>query len=72
MTQEYGSFRELLNHFVITRPQLVESMMSPEDFTDDWLHDSKFLEFEFDLARLSTYIVIILESAGSIAELGTK
>jgi len=72
MTQEYGSFRERLNHFATTRSQL--SMISPEDFTDDWLHGSKYndlLEFEFDLAHLSTYLVIILETAGSIAELGS-
>lgn len=72
MTQEYGSFRERLNHFAVAKLQLAESMRSPEEFPD-WLHDSKYndlLEFEFDLAHLSTYVVIILETAGSIAELG--
>lgn len=72
-TQTYGSFRERLNHFTSNKPRLSESVRYPESFSD-WLHGSMYsdlLEFEFDLACLSTYVVIILETAGSIAELGS-
>lgn len=44
----------------------------PEEI-QDWLHDSMFanlLEYEADLAAICSLVVVIPESAGSIAELG--
>lgn len=51
---------------------LSQSITLAEDFKD-WIHDSVYrdlLVFESDIAHISSLIVIILESAGALAELG--
>jgi len=49
-----------------------DSITLAEDFKD-WIHDSIYkdlLVFESDIAQIASIIVIFLESAGSLAELG--
>lgn len=62
----------LLTHLVSSNPALFDRIKLAEDFKD-WLHDAIYdnlLTFEDDIASISSLIIIILESAGSIAELG--
>lgn len=64
---------KLYHHLMVKNPSLFKNLVVPEDFKD-WLHDSNYpdlLTFESDLAQTSTLVVIALESAGSIAELGS-
>ncbi len=51
---------------------LSNNIILAEDFKD-WIHDSVYkdlLDFESDIAHISSVIVIILESPGALAELG--
>ncbi|NNA99323.1 retron St85 family effector protein [Pseudomonas gessardii] len=51
---------------------LADSITLAEDFKD-WIHDSIYrdlLVFESDIAHISSLIIIILESAGALTELG--
>lgn len=51
---------------------LFEQITLAEEF-QDWIHDSVYkdlLDFESDIAHISSLIVIILESPGALAELG--
>jgi len=62
----------LMEHLAVTDSTLSEHITVAEDYKD-WLHDGLYadlLEFEDDIAHIASLIVIILESAGSIAELG--
>lgn len=62
----------LLTHLASSNPALLDQIKLAEDFKD-WLHDAIYdnlLTFEDDIANISSLIIIILESAGSIAELG--
>jgi hypothetical protein len=64
---------KLYHHLMVKNPSLFKNLVVPEHFKD-WLHDSNYpdlLTFESDLAQTSTLVVIALESAGSIAELGS-
>lgn len=68
-----ASVRSELMHFLASK-QSFESycLVVPEDFKD-WLNDAVYpdlLTFELDLAQTATLVVIALESAGAIAELG--
>ncbi len=63
----------LYDHILVKDSFLYNCLVIPEDFKD-WIHDSAYpdlLEFESDLAQTSSLIIIALESAGSIAELGS-
>jgi len=63
----------LYNHILLNESVLSESLVIPEDFKD-WLNDSVYpdlLSFESDLAETSSLVIIALESAGAIAELGS-
>ncbi len=63
----------LYNHILVKHRDLSRSLVIPEDFKD-WLHDSVYpdlLSFESDLAQTSSLVIIALESAGAIAELGS-
>lgn len=68
------SIRGKLYHYLMVKyPSLFKNLVVPEHFKD-WLHDSNYpdlLSFESDLAQTSSLVVIALESAGSIAELGS-
>ncbi|MCU8393249.1 retron St85 family effector protein [Vibrio vulnificus] len=62
----------LLEHLASSNPALFDKIKLAEYFKD-WLHDAVYdnlLTFEDDIASVSSLIIIILESAGSIAELG--
>jgi hypothetical protein len=62
----------VLRAFTLSHPDLSSRIFLAEDFKD-WMHDSVYDElftFEQHLASLSSAIVIFVESAGSIAELG--
>lgn len=51
---------------------LYDAITMAEEYTD-WLHDATYqdlMEFENDLASIASQVVLLLESAGSIAELG--
>ena len=51
---------------------LIDQITLAEEFKD-WIHDSVYkdlLDFENDIAHISSLIVIILESPGALAELG--
>lgn len=71
--QGTNSIRGKLYHYLMVKnPSLFRNLVVPEHFKD-WLHDSNYpdlVTFESDLAYTSTLVVIALESAGSIAELG--
>jgi hypothetical protein len=63
---------KLLKHLTKTKSSLKPFIVKAEDFKD-WIEDSKYgdlLSFETDLAQLSSLIILILESPGSIGELG--
>jgi hypothetical protein len=68
-----GSVRDaVFRAFSIKHTALSRRIFLAEDFKD-WMHDSVYRElftFEQDLASLSSAIVLFVESAGSIAELG--
>ncbi len=70
---EVLSVREaLLEHMARAHPELEEQTTLAENYKD-WLHDGVYadlLEFEDDIAHIASLIIVILESAGSIAELG--
>ncbi len=62
----------LLSHLAEVGSDLSDQITCAENYKD-WLHDgvySNLLQFEDDIAHLASLTVIILESAGSIAELG--
>lgn len=62
----------LVEYLHSARCDLVEGITLAEDFKD-WIHGSIYkdlLAFESDIAHISSLIVIILESAGALAELG--
>lgn len=62
----------LVEHLNRTGCDLAESITLAEDFKD-WIHDSIYrdlLVFESDIAHISSLIIIILESAGALTELG--
>lgn len=51
---------------------LIDQITLAEEFKD-WIHDSVYkdlLDFENDIAHISSLIVIVLESPGALAELG--
>lgn len=52
--------------------ELAQGLTLAENYKD-WIHDSVYknlIEFETDIAQISSLIVLCLESAGSITELG--
>jgi hypothetical protein len=60
-----------LRHALTRESQSIEFFI-PEEI-DDWLHDGLFkdlMSFELELAAICSIVVIVLESAGAIAELG--
>lgn len=60
-----------LRHALTHQTQSIEFFL-PEEI-DDWLHDGLFkdlMSFELELAAICSVVVIVLESAGAIAELG--
>lgn len=62
----------LVDHLHSVGCHLAESITLAEDFKD-WIHDSIYrdlLTFESDIAHISSLIIIVLESAGALAELG--
>jgi hypothetical protein len=62
----------LVAHLHAVGCELAEHITLAEDFKD-WIHDSVYkdlLIFESDIAHISSLIVIILESAGALTELG--
>lgn len=62
----------LVEYLHSAKCHLAESITLAEDFKD-WIHDSVYrdlLAFESDIAHISSLIIIILESAGALAELG--
>lgn len=67
------SLREhIKNHLDSNHDELYKSLIIAEKF-NDYFGDGKYenlLEFEEDIANISTLIVICLESAGSLVELG--
>lgn len=71
---EEKTVRSLLYNYILVKKQnLFNSLVIVEEFKD-WLHDSIYpdlLTFESDLAETSTLVVISLESAGALAELGS-
>jgi hypothetical protein len=70
---EPGSVRDaVFRAFTIKHAELSRRIFLAEEF-NDWMYDgvySELFSFERDLASLSSAIVLFLESAGSIAELG--
>lgn len=67
------TFRKKIIDFAVVDPHLSSSIFAPENF-QDWLHDGLYedlLLFETDLIGISTLTVLILESQGALAELGT-
>lgn len=71
---EPKSVRAILQkHLMYQHSELNASTLVPEDFVD-WIHDANYpdlLTFEYDLAKTATLVLIVLESAGSLAELGS-
>ncbi|WP_318840887.1 MULTISPECIES: retron St85 family effector protein [Pseudomonas] len=62
----------LVEYLHSARCDLVDGITLAEDFKD-WIHGAIYkdlLAFESDIAHISSLIVIILESAGALAELG--
>jgi hypothetical protein len=60
-----------LRHALKRQSESIEFFI-PEEI-DDWLHDGVFkdlMSFESELAAICSIVVIVLESAGAIAELG--
>jgi len=74
MDGDIKTVRSLLyNHILCKNQTLFNSLVIVEEFKD-WLHDSIYpdlLTFESDLAETASLVVISLESAGAIAELGS-
>ena len=70
---EFGSVRNaLMGHFASARCGLFDSLVLAEQFKD-WLSDAVYhdlLVFEDDIAAMSSLVVVILESAGALTELG--
>jgi hypothetical protein len=62
----------LIGHFSAHEDELHHSRILAEDFKDYFKEGaySDLLEFETDIANIATLIVICLESAGSLVELG--
>lgn len=74
MTQIAASVRErVFTHFAQdTTSNISDHLIAAEDFKDyfkDGAYDD-LMEFEDDIASISTLVVIFLESAGSLVELG--
>jgi len=66
------SIRDAIYRELVKDPQIDARIRIAEDYKD-WSHDSIYrdlVSFESHLAELSSVIVLSLESAGSIAELG--
>jgi len=62
----------LVEYLHSAKCHLAESITLAEDFKD-WIHDSVYkdlLAFESDIAHISSLIIIVLESAGALTELG--
>ena len=62
----------LVSHLNSAGCDLATSITLAEEFKD-WIHDSTYrdlLVFESDIAHISSLIIIILESAGALTELG--
>tara|TARA_R100001244_G_scaffold64627_3_gene53459 strand:+ start:2549 stop:3511 length:963 start_codon:yes stop_codon:yes gene_type:complete len=62
----------LVDHLHSVGCDLAQGITLAEEFAD-WIHDSNYrdlLVFESDIAHISSLIVIILESAGALTELG--
>jgi hypothetical protein len=62
----------IVDYCLVKRSNLSDSFILPEDYKD-WAQDAIYpdlLEFETHIAQMSTSLIIIPESAGSIAELG--
>lgn len=62
----------LVSHLNTAGCDLADNITLAEDFKD-WIHDSIYrdlLVFESDIAHISSLIIIILESAGALTELG--
>lgn len=69
----YYSARGYISDFIpLLKPELADHIKSAEEITDWWRDDTyeDLINFEKDIAELSNLIVIFLESAGSLAELG--
>lgn len=67
------SLRErVINHFDDTDDDMYKACVRAEDFKDYFKEGaySDLLEFETDIANIATLIIICLESAGSLVELG--
>lgn len=67
------SLRErVINHFDDTDDDMYRACVKAEDFKDYFKEGaySDLLEFETDIANIATLIIICLESAGSLVELG--
>ena len=73
-TLEAKSLRDaLLNFLAKATPNLLSQIKIAEDFKD-WLHHATYEnlnDFEDDIAHVSSIVILILESAGTIAELGS-
>ena len=68
-----ASLRERVFRYVAgTQPELLSSLVMAEEFKDYFKNGaySDLMQFEDDIASISTLIVIFLESAGSLVELG--
>ncbi|MHC9143368.1 retron St85 family effector protein [Pseudomonas aeruginosa] len=66
------SIRDAIQRELVKHPDLEERIRIAEDYKD-WSHDSIYrdlVSFETHLAELSSVIVLILESPGSLTELG--
>jgi len=64
---------QLYHHILTKKPKLSDALVLVEEFKD-WLHDSVYpdlLTFESDLAETASLVIISLESAGALAELGS-
>lgn len=68
------SVRKILYNYILVKDSSLFSSLVIAEHFKDWLHDSVYpdlLSFESDLAQVSSLIIITLESAGAIAELGS-
>lgn len=66
------SIRDAIQRELVRHPDLEQRIRIAEDYKD-WAHDAIYrdlVSFETHLAELSSVIVLILESPGSLAELG--
>lgn len=64
--------QRIINHFVKSDDLLFKSIIHAENFKD-YFKDAVYedlMQFEMDIAAISTLIIICLESAGALVELG--